>query len=193
MPFNPRLPRFGPATAAAFAGVIVGAALIATVAPIREPHPENRVWAEALTGVVASINDVVALELIPAVLGLNELPAAGAAPGGEPDLPRVVAACDKLVPTVERLRPLAKHPPGFYRRAAADVRRLLAAWNRALVDCTRLAAAGGWEEFRQSLQPQMLALGELTAKVGRHLPNDVRCPPQLQPRPQTCDAGQEIL
>ena len=146
-------------------------------------------WAEALTGVVAAINDVVALELIPAVLGLTELPAVGAAPGGEPDLPRVVAACDNLVPTVERLRPLAEHRPGFYRRAAADVRRLLAAWNRVLTDCTQLGAAGDWETFRQSLQPQMLALAELTARVGRRLPNGVRRPPQLRPRPQTCDAG----
>jgi hypothetical protein len=152
------------------------------VAIVHEPDEPQVRWADELTGEVARVNDVIALELLPAVTGPVD-------PGAEaqPDLVGVAAACEHLDPAADSFASVVGSERAHPAAAVELGERYVHGVRRFADDCLAVAAAGDGDAlFEGDLGSQLEDLAAIAQELGEMLPSDATCPERLMDEVQTC-------
>lgn len=163
--------------------LLLGSACSHTPAAVRS-------WDDEVTGVVAQVNDVVALELLPAMLGI----AVGATPPfvdpskTTPDLGRVVVACAHLSDVVRLFGRLTENPPTPRASTARKVDELERLVATAATECRTSAGTGDAAAFKSNgkLRSALTASGGVETEIGRQLHHGATCPERLRLTVRTC-------
>lgn len=149
-------------------------------------------WDNEVTGAGAKVNDVIALEFLPAVLGVPQ----GAIvqrfepARANPDLQRVKVACEHLAGLPGEFADLSASAPSARAKAARDVARLGAMLTDLAADCTVAASTGDATAFKSNkgFAAKFKAVANLEASVGAELHDGAKCPARLRKSVKTCTA-----
>ena len=152
-----------------------------------------KAWDDEVTGVVAQVNDVIALQFLPATLGVPEGETPTFVEGSEarPDLARVVAACTRLADTAGLYGPLAADPPPEREATALKVRKLQRTLATAAAACTASAEKGDLEAYAKDSKAfgtSLTAAGTLMEAIGGDLHDGTKCPDRMRATVKSCAA-----
>lgn len=147
----------------------------------------EREWAERATLEIARTNDVVALELLPALLGKDELDAVETVEGEQtPNWPALDNACSDLEALIPEIRQVATDAPSRFARAGDNLVVYAEKLEHFAGECDR---AVGSEDFHtlEVVNNDLVEAGSLVEDIGGDLPDDIGCPDDVVDRPETCD------
>ena len=158
------------------------------------PPATVKAWDNEVTGVVAQVNDVIALQFLPASLGMPEGETTTFVDGAEatPDLARVVVACTRLAETAGLYGPLAADPPPEREATAVKVLKLQQTLAAAASACIASAGKGDREAYEtdsKAFSTSFTAAGTLMEAIGGELHDGTKCPDRLRATVKTCAAG----
>lgn len=150
----------------------------------------TRSWDDELTGAIAQVNDVIALDLLVALVGMPEgsnRPVVDPS-DSTPDLPRVEAACVRLEDLTPPFASLAASAPPERTEIAPKVVELGMTLARASARCQDLAQAGDPTAIvgDKDLSADFSTAGALEAAIGSQLHSDAECPERLRATVRTC-------
>jgi hypothetical protein len=171
---------------------LVAAELTAAVVAVAviEPLPPSavRAWDNEVVGVVAQVNEILALDLLFALVDRDSAGAVKPGSGSQPDPPRVASACRRLGDAVSGYGRLADSAPPSRAGTAPDLEALEEVLTEFSTACVALAQTGDPAAIRDpALARRLLAAATLTEQVGRALHEQARCPDRLESTLRTCD------
>ncbi|HEX7169064.1 MAG TPA: hypothetical protein VF230_18950 [Acidimicrobiales bacterium] len=132
-----------------------------------------------MTGATARLNDITALELVPAVARWDG--------PIDPDFDGVLAACERMEPAAVDFGNAASDPPPRFDDTKPLTDQIYETWMRFASDCQAAARARDGDALK-ALAGELTDLGTLTDRLGRELPDDIECPERLRDEIQTCSA-----
>lgn len=148
----------------------------------------DREWAERATLEIARTNDVVALKLLPALLGKDELEAVETVDGEQtPDWPDLDKACSDLDALLPDIRQVATDAPSRFARAGDNLVAYAEKLEHFAGECDKAAGAEDYGTL-EAVNTVLLEAGSLVEEIGADLPDDIGCPEDAVDPPQTCDA-----
>lgn len=137
------------------------------------------------------VNDVIALRMLPALLGVPDGEVVPVFDGAmaAPDLGRLKPACESLRTTVNLFEPLAASRPESRVRAASEIEALQGSLSRVAARCVDLAVTGDPEVLKgnQELSAAFNSAGEQEADLIDRLHKGARCPTRLRPTVKNCE------
>ncbi len=147
-------------------------------------------WDDEVVGVVAQVNDVIALRFLPAELGVPEAEIVPTVDGSKavPDPLRMKHACETLDSTVSLFAPLAASHPESRTHAASEVESLRVSLTRIASRCVELALAGEPSALKgnSDLSGMFKAAGQQEASIARKLHHGAQCPLRLRSTVKSC-------
>ena len=165
--------------------VLVALLALAVISACGTPlSPTDRAWAQEVTGAIARINDIVALDLLPAVLGQTNPPPIISDAKLNPDFGRLLPVCDQLGAAATSLGDLGGRAPHRFRSAGTDAAQTATGLTSLAASCHVAAAARDLEAVRR-LGPMFTSVGTAETKLGKLLPS-VGCPPELRAQVKSC-------
>lgn len=147
----------------------------------------DRAWAERATFEIARVNDIVALKLLPAVLGDEAMKGAVTVDGEPtPDWPAVGKACSEVEALLADVRQAGTHAPRQFARAGDNLVGYAGKLEHFVGACHRAVAS---EDFHmlEVVKSDIDAASSLVAVIGFDLPEGIGCPEHVADRPETCD------
>jgi hypothetical protein len=159
-----------------------------TLACGSDETPAEREWAEQATLQVARVNDVVALEMLPALVpGVDDQPVTVMDGTLDPDWPKLEAACGHLSEVLPEVLEVAADTPRGLGGAGKELAKYHDALQRVVDGCRRATPERDLEQLK-SINTDFQRAGTHASKLAEQLPSDIECPAQVQDRPETCDA-----
>lgn len=166
------------------------AALLSLAGACDDTSRATRAWDDEVTGVIAQANDIVALQMVPALA----TEPAGAYDGqpayktGTPDIAALQPACRELGDVPADLTDLASTAPSDRNEAAVTLQRLAAAFEKAAATCVA-TIDGGDATLRngsRGMSDAFSSAGQLETTLATQLHDGTKCPVRLRSTVETC-------
>ena len=136
---------------------------------------------------IARVNDVVALKLLPAVLGQESLEPVETVDGEPtPDWPAVERACSDVEALLPDVRQAAAHAPDQFAGAGDDLIAYAEKLEHFIGACHRAVDSEDFDML-EVVNSDLVEAGSLVVDIGLDLPEDIGCPDDAVDPPQTCE------
>lgn len=151
------------------------------------PSQDERAWADQAFLEVARINDVLAVDMLPAmILGDDASPETEADGSPRRDWIVIRAACEVFVDDGARRGPSTEDVPESLEALAESLTRYQEAMATFGEQCLLGAEPEDNAEFAKA-QPLLDLAGEIAKDVANLMPEGAACPEGIEDRPASCD------
>jgi hypothetical protein len=157
------------------------------------PSADERAWADELTATVLRVNDVVALEVLPAYLGEETVgPVTEVDEDVDPDFDALQEACARLEVAAAAVGTASENAPARLETAAKVAREIDRRLTTTAEDCVSAAEVRDVDAF-EAIGSDFSVVGELVEQLGHELPEDTKCPERLRSEIVSCELGDEAV